>query len=177
MLGEGVNERGKSQLVLEDGRDVVKQNAGLGKVGNFPDQPFERFAVHGRLGSSIRHHHAPSIRKVIVPGLTVASSSSTSSTRAARGPCLSLVLKLASCSREPWAITSTLPSALFRTQPATPSMCASCSTNQRKPTPCTRPRTMKRAAETSLSEEVIAWLTRVTGKRLRRYPRGSSRLH
>src|SRR5271169_1624543 len=44
---------------------------------------------------------------------------------------------------------STLPSALLRTQPAIARMCASRSTNQRKPTPCTRPRTTKRRACTS----------------------------
>src|SRR5216684_7207562 len=44
------------------------------------------------------------------------------------------------------ASTSTPPSELLRTQPAIPSMCASRSTNQRKPTPCTRPRTIKRRA-------------------------------
>src|SRR5580692_12105759 len=48
------------------------------------------------------------------------------------------------------ASTSTLLSALLRTQPAMPRMCASRSTNQRKPTPCTRPRTRKRRACVSL---------------------------
>src|SRR6202795_3969651 len=53
------------------------------------------------------------------------------------------------------ARTSTLPSALLRTQPAMPRMCASRSTNQRKPTPCTRPRTRKRRARTAFSVDVI----------------------
>src|SRR5580693_6750637 len=48
------------------------------------------------------------------------------------------------------ASTSTLLSALLRTQPAMPRMCASRSTNQRNPTPCTRPRTKKRRACVSL---------------------------
>src|SRR5215469_2790026 len=47
--------------------------------------------------------------------------------------------------------TSTLPSELLRTQPAIPRMCASRSTNQRKPTPCTRPRTTNRRASTVFS--------------------------
>src|SRR6202022_3012484 len=49
------------------------------------------------------------------------------------------------------ANTSTLLSALLRTQPAMPRMCASRSTNQRKPTPCTRPRTTNRRASTGFS--------------------------
>ena len=39
----------------------------------------------------------------------------------------------------PEAITSTSPSSVLRTQPRRSSMLASRCTNQRKPTPCTRP--------------------------------------
>src|ERR1700716_3625908 len=52
------------------------------------------------------------------------------------------------------ANTSTLLSALLRTQPAMPRMCASRSTNQRKPTPWTRPRTRKRRAWIVFSAEL-----------------------
>src|SRR5215469_14856399 len=51
--------------------------------------------------------------------------------------------------------TSTLPSELLRTQPAIPSMCASRSTNHRKPTPCTRPRTTNRRASAGFSDDMI----------------------
>src|SRR5947209_13160178 len=70
-----------------------------------------------------------------------AGCSSTASTRAARGPCFSLAPKDCNFSSSPEASTSTLPSSLLRTQPASPSIPASRSTNQRKPTPCTLPRT------------------------------------
>src|SRR6185312_16335522 len=53
------------------------------------------------------------------------------------------------------ARTSTVPSALLRTHPAMPRMCASRSTNQRKPTPCTRPRTRKRRAWLDFSSVVM----------------------
>src|SRR6266436_1156601 len=71
-----------------------------------------------------------------------AGCSSTASTRAARGPCFSLARSDSNCSSLPEASTSTVPSSLLRTQPASPSIAASRSTNQRKPTPCTLPRTI-----------------------------------
>jgi len=66
-------------------------------------------------------------------------------------PCCKRSRNPASCARVPCARTSTAPSALLRTHPATPRMRASLSTNQRKPTPCTRPRTRKRRASTDFS--------------------------
>src|SRR5262245_52932354 len=73
-----------------------------------------------------------------------AADSSTASTRAARGPCCNLCFSAESWSALPMASTSTAPSALLRTHPEIPSARASRSTNQRKPTPCTRPRTKYR---------------------------------
>src|SRR3954469_545055 len=86
-------------------------------------------------------YHAPSIRNVFSPATGWSSVSSTLSTRAALGPCCKRDLSAESCSPVPVASTSTVPSVLLRTQPEIPSIFASRSTNQRKPTPCTRPRT------------------------------------
>ena len=58
----------------------------------------------------------------------------------------------------------------LRTQPAIPRMCASRSTNQRKPTPCTRPRTRKRAADLRSATHRISsnesQIARSRGKRM-----------
>src|SRR5579859_797927 len=67
-------------------------------------------------------HQAPSIRKLLRLGGASAALTSTSSTRAARGPCLSLASRAASCCALPLARTSTAPSTLLRTQPARPSI-------------------------------------------------------
>jgi hypothetical protein len=78
-----------------------------------------------------------------------AASTCTSSTREARGPCRSLACRALSCCSVPMARHSTVPSMLLRTHPASPSLRASLSTNQRKPTPWTRPRTIYLLAITS----------------------------
>src|SRR5207244_9245981 len=62
------------------------------------------------------------------------------------------------CSRVPCAMTSTLPSELLRTQPLIPRMWASRSTNQRKPTPCTRPRIVAGFCNFEDLERVGCWL-------------------
>src|SRR6185312_4703206 len=136
VLGECVNERGETGLVFGEGGDVVKKNAFFGKIRHFADQLLEVVTVLGHL------YHAPSMRKVSSPGTGSASITRTSSTREARGPCLTLACSALSCCSVPMPSTSTVPSILLRTQPARPSCRASFSTNQRKPTPCTRPRTM-----------------------------------
>src|SRR5262245_52688804 len=53
------------------------------------------------------------------------------------------------------ASTSTAPSALLRTHPEIPSARASRSTNQRKPTPCTRPWTKYRRQFTVLTPDFL----------------------
>src|SRR5205085_10253490 len=151
MLRERIDQRSESQLVLQQRGDVVEQNPRLGKIRHFPDKLFQRPAIDTDFWC---HYHAPSMRNAVRPGTGLASDSSTSSTRAARGPSRKRERKPASWSRLPMANTSTLPSGLLRTQPAMPSTCASCSTNQRKPTPCTRPRTTTRRASAICSPEL-----------------------
>src|SRR5579859_7971348 len=67
-------------------------------------------------------YQAPSMRKLLRLGGASAALTSTSSTRAARGPCLSLASRTASCCSLPLARTSTAQSTLLRTQPARPSI-------------------------------------------------------
>ncbi len=45
MLGEGIDEAGKAQLIFEQRGDVVEKDAGFGEVGNFADQLLEVVAV------------------------------------------------------------------------------------------------------------------------------------
>src|SRR5438105_15218444 len=104
---------------------------------NIPSEAREHFRYH----DDWQDYHAPSILNVFNPGSGLAANSSTASTRAARGPARSLAASAANCSALPLASTSTAPSKLLRTQPLTPSISASRCTNQRNPTPCTRPRT------------------------------------
>src|SRR5580700_2904856 len=85
-----------------------------------------------------------------------AGDTATSSTRAARGPSRRRPCRVLSCSRVPVAITSTLPLSRLRTQPVMPNCAASRSTNQRKPTPCTRPETRyRRVSRSSLMKGKI----------------------
>src|SRR5437763_8857355 len=107
---------------------------------NIPSEVREPYR-NGIIFRDRKDYHAPSILNLFKPGSGLAADSSTASTRAARGPARSLAAKAANCSALPLASTSTAPSKLLRTQPLTPSISASRCTNQRNPTPCTRPRT------------------------------------
>src|SRR5690242_2504697 len=71
---------------------------------------------------------------------------STRSTCASAGPRPSARSSAARATGVPEATTSTDPSRRLRANPRSPSRCASRITNQRKPTPCTRPDTRKRVA-------------------------------
>src|SRR5262245_59228437 len=124
MLGKRVDERGKAHLVLEQGGDVVEQDAFLGEVRDLANQRLQMFAIRA---TWLRHrfHHAPSMRNVVRSGMASAGDSFTSSTRAARGPSCSLLRKAVCCSLLPMASTSTVPSMLFLTHPARPSWRAS----------------------------------------------------
>src|SRR5690348_3319933 len=61
------------------------------------------------------------------------------------GPRLSSASKPAIPEAGPSTSTSTVPSSRFRATPESPSRVAARLTNQRYPTPCTRPRTTNRA--------------------------------
>src|SRR3954468_6937609 len=100
-------------------------------------------------------YHAPSMRNEVRLPARLSSETSTESTRAARGPSRKRECSPESWSRVPCASTSTVPSGLLRTQPAIARMWASRSTNQRKPTPWTRPRILKRRARIGFSLEII----------------------
>src|SRR5215831_16300777 len=123
VLGERVNECGEADFVLEQGGDVVKQDAFLGKIRDFADQLLEVITIGATPG--LHRYHAPSMRNVVRPATASAGASSTSSTRAARGPLCNLLRRAACCSALPVASTSTVPSMLLRTQPASPSWRAS----------------------------------------------------
>src|SRR2546421_799740 len=71
---------------------------------------------------------------------------STRSTCARAGPRPSMRSNSCSACAVPWAITSTEPSRRLRANPRTSSRSAARSTNQRNPTPWTRPYTRNRAA-------------------------------
>src|SRR5437773_7172277 len=94
LFGKRINQRSKADLVLEQSGDVIKQNALLGEIRHLADQLLEVFAIAIRsYRCALRHHHAPSMRNVFRPATGLASDSSTSSTRAALGPCLSRELR------------------------------------------------------------------------------------
>src|ERR1051325_250401 len=71
---------------------------------------------------------------------------STRSTWACAGPCWSACASSSSACGVPAAITSTDPSRRLRANPRNPRRSASRNTNQRNPTPCTRPYTRNRSA-------------------------------
>ena len=48
MFGERIDQHGQAEPVLEQGGDVVKQDALLGEIGNFADQFLQRLAVQAR---------------------------------------------------------------------------------------------------------------------------------
>ena len=58
------------------------------------------------------------------------------------GPSRSAPIQDSSAGRSPSPSASTEPSGRLRTHPVSPSACARWTTNQRKPTPCTRPLTV-----------------------------------
>ena len=72
----------------------------------------------------------------------------TPSTRAPGGPVRSAFSSLSSALALPAATSSTSPDGRLRTQPASLSARACWRTNQRYPTPCTRPATSKRSVGT-----------------------------
>src|SRR5438105_9308905 len=143
---------------------------------NIPSEAREPYRYH----DDWKDYHAPSILKVFKPGSGLAADSSTASTRAARGPERSLAARAANCSALPLARTSTAPSKLLRTHPLTPSISASRCTNQRNPTPCTRPRTTNFLAigftRNQKRETRNRFFTPATNTRLPPYPRGFFRL-
>ena len=143
--GEGVDELGEAGFVAEEGGDVVEEDAGPGKVGDGADEALEGLAVEG---GSVRvevHYHAPSIWN----GPRASASESSRgcsriwSTRLPREPLRRARRSSARSSGSPAATTSTWPSSVFLTQPRRLSSAASRWTNQRKPTPWTRPRMRK----------------------------------
>src|SRR6266702_3981820 len=129
-------------LVLQQRGDVVEQNARLGKIRNGADKVLQRFTVD--LFPQL-HYHAPSISNVFnaAPSLSASWCSTTWSTRLPREPLASANCRSSNWSGSPAASTSTSPSAVLRTQPRSPISAASRCTNQRNPTPCTRPLTRK----------------------------------
>ena len=70
----------------------------------------------------------------------LAGSSWTASTRADGGPRRLNAIISDTTSAGPANSASTLPPRRLRTHPSSPHAIASCSTQYRKPTPCTRPR-------------------------------------
>src|SRR5262249_61265473 len=102
-----VDGRAQSRRILQQGRDVVEENARLRKVGNVADFCFQ--LVHGH-----------STKNPVSRPVGVTTSTSTSSTRAAGGPWRSERSNRSSASSSPSAAASTRPSGRFLTQPCTP---------------------------------------------------------
>ena len=50
MFGERINQRSEAELVFEERRDVIEQNAGFREVRHFANQIFQVLAVHSCLG-------------------------------------------------------------------------------------------------------------------------------
>src|SRR5258708_28691422 len=119
MYGKGVNQLGKPDLIFQQGGDVIEQDAFPGKIRHLTNELFQGLAI--RAPGLHRLYHAPSIPNVVSPAIGSAGDSTTVSTRAARGPFCNFCCKAASCCSVPMASTSTVPSGLLRTQPASPS--------------------------------------------------------
>jgi len=55
VLGESIDQASEAQAVLQQRSDVVKQNAGLGEIGNFADELLQIVTAVRRL----RLHELP----------------------------------------------------------------------------------------------------------------------
>ena len=97
-----------------------------------------------------------------------AANSSTASTRAPPGPRRHASIMAATVSAGPANTASTEPSRRLRTQPSRPRRSAACSTQARKPTPCTRPRIATRRIACSLMP--LSGLDRAAAASARRQP-------
>src|SRR5262249_36154606 len=120
---------------LEERRDVEEVDARLRKVRDAANHLFQ-----------IDGQHQCLIAKPVRLPVGSSSITVTCCTRPPGGPVRSARSTRVTASSSPSTNASTRPSSRFITHPATPSRIAASCTNQRKPTPCTRPLMTNRRA-------------------------------
>src|SRR5581483_9429911 len=119
--------------------DVVKKNPRFGKIRNFANELFQIVQMELSPWRALKAQTGRQRTEKELNCCTGASRCSTPRTTACEGPRCRNPARRSSCSLLPTAYTCTRPSSSFRTHPRTPIAFALLWTNQRNPTPCTRP--------------------------------------
>ena len=144
----GARQRVDRQLeafgVAQQRRDVVEQDAGLGKIRDVPDLGFEcvhRASVRdsGSTGQAVRRARHSRMRNPVARPDGATLSTVMSSIRAPAGPRRSFASARSTASMSPSNSTSTRPSPRFRTQPCSPSTAAALSREDPEPDPLHAP--------------------------------------